>query len=463
MANLNTLGAVAGGIMNGMSMRQAMNTKAAEQERLTQEHDWRRQDQEAKQADRARAEKERTSRDVLYGEIAGIHDPRSPADTSRTEPGTTAPVETSSGPVEAASPAALAKSGISSAFPKPQTKAFNYDAIDQDMATLNGFKTQAYKLRDQGALAMVEDKKKELYSAYLAQFQGDPMKDPAGFAEHAGRVSARFGNPLSPEQAFQYAKASKAYEQEGALDALKLAHTGNKDAALKAYNGTGQHQFQDIELTPAKAAYGIPSYNIVGVNADGSRHEVGNAMDAMIGLLTGKEQADLAMKRMDVESNIATREANRADKVADNARANDTLAETKRHHRAIEGKGGPDGLTTPQQRTNAAIEAARQQLVGMTESEIKRRTQAYTETGRENPEFDPQLASLVRQARSRKYGEDAAADAFAARKPQPAAKADTPRARFEAEPSMKGHTLGKPTGKGWEVIGPDGKLAGYWN
>lgn len=488
MANLQTLGAISGGILKGISMQQAMRTQKLEEERLRQDMEMRRQDQEYQQAERARLTKERADRDALFTEIggaklgnpgqapdapmnsetSGIHDPRGPVAGGRMPPDPSAPDEPTMGVARAAATPTM---GMAGAFPKAKPKAFDYNAIDQDMQALNGFKAQAYKLRDQGALAMVEDKKKEIYARYLASFDGNPMKNPVGFAEHAGRVSARFGNPLSPEQAFQYAKASKAYEQEGALDALKLAHTGNKDAALKAYNGTGQHQFQDIELTPAKSAYGIPSFDIVGVNADGTKMPIGNAMDSMIGLETGKNQAELAIKRLEVEGKLADRATTRADKEADNARADKQLAITEHHYRnqdaaAMRRADGSGGLTVPQQRTNEAIDGARHQLAGMTEDDIRVRTQSTTNTGRENPLYDGNLAATVRLARSRKYGNDPAHDTFSTRKvakPQATAKSGTPRARFEADPQMAGHKLGNPTGKGWEVIGPDGKLAGYWN
>lgn len=39
----------------------------------------------------------------------------------------------------------------------------------------------------------------------------------------------------------------------------------------------------------------------------------------------------------------------------------------------------------------------------------------------------------------------------------------SPKARFQSDPAMQGHTMGRVTAKGWEVYGPDGKLAGYWN
>ena len=481
MSTLGNIGAVAGGILGGMNIKQAMEKQKLEEERLRQEMKWRREDREYQKADRARAEKERTDRDAFYSglgsaqfaqpgagatlnaEVVGLNDPRGPGAPDRTDPTEGVP-DSAMGP-------ARSVPGMATAFPKAKPKAFDYNVIDQDMQTLNGFQAQAYKLRDQGALSMVEGKKKEIYARYLSMFDGDPMKDPAGFAQHAAKVSARFGSPLTPEQAFKYAKASKAYEQEGALDALKLANSGNKEAALKAYNSTGNHKFADLELTPAKSAYGINSFNIVGVKADGSKENIGNAMDAMIGLMTGAEQANLAMKKLETDDRIATREANRADKAADNAHAEKQLAITERHYRNQDAaafaraKGGPDGLTTPQQRTNAAISAARRQLAGMTETDVLRKTQAYTATGRENPEHDPQLAATVRLARSRMYGDDPAHDAFAARgqAKHQATATDSPRTRFEADPQMAGHKLGKPTGQGWEVIGPDGKLAGYWN
>lgn len=322
MSTLGNVGAVAGGILGGMRMKQALDQQKLEEERLREEMKWRREDREYQKGERARAEQERAERDAFYGGMRSAKFAQ-PGEVEReavmvpADPN--APDEPTMGVARAEQTprSEIAKVGMKEVF-RDKPRAFDYNVIDKDMETLNGFHALAYKLRDQGALSMVEGKKKEVYARYLSMFDGDPMKDPAGFAQHAAKVSARFGSPLTPEQAFQYAKASKAYEQEGALDALKLANSGNKAAALKLYNATGNHKFADLELTPAKSAYGINSFNIVGVNADGTKENIGNAMDAMISLMTGKEQVDLALtkQKMDADIKNAERDDARAEKTS---------------------------------------------------------------------------------------------------------------------------------------------------
>ncbi len=69
----------------------------------------------------------------------------------------------------------------------------------------------------------------------------------------------------------------------------------------------------------------------------------------------------------------------------------------------------PDGDTTPaQQANNAEIDAARATLdrMGLDKAEILRRIQKATNTGRENPDYDPGLERLVRTATQRKVGKD---------------------------------------------------------
>jgi hypothetical protein len=114
-------------------------------------------------------------------------------------------------------------------------------------------------------------------------------------------------------------------------------------------------------------------------------------------------------------------------------------------------------LTLPQVRENQEIEAARQRLAGMSADEIKRRTANYTETGRENPDFDPTLARAQTLAGRRMYGDDR--DFDARQQPQPA---DDAPARFKADKAMAGHTLGKQTELGTEVFDASGRLIGHY-
>lgn len=72
------------------------------------------------------------------------------------------------------------------------------------------------------------------------------------------------------------------------------------------------------------------------------------------------------------------------------------------------------GLSKSQERTNQSIINARRKLqqMGLSKSEVLRRTQAATATGRENPDYDPQLNTIVRLANQRMYGDDPQHDSY---------------------------------------------------
>jgi hypothetical protein len=90
---------------------------------------------------------------------------------------------------------------------------------------------------------------------------------------------------------------------------------------------------------------------------------------------------------------------------------------------------------------------------------FRSRTANYTETGRENPDFDPTLAKAQSLAQRRLYGDD---PGFEARQQQPA-KSDDAQSRFKADKAMAGHTLGKQTERGTEVFDASGRLIGHYN
>lgn len=132
--------------------------------------------------------------------------------------------------------------------------------------------------------------------------------------------------------------------------------------------------------------------------------------------------------------------------------------------RALSGKAQPrpaDQLNLPQRRTNAEITAARLAVAGLTPEEIKRKTASFTATGRENPEYDPKLAKAVSTAGRRMYGTD---DEFDQRQQaqQPAGNDGDVMTRFRADAGMKGHTMGKQTDMGVEVLDASGKLIGHY-
>jgi hypothetical protein len=143
----------------------------------------------------------------------------------------------------------------------------------------------------------------------------------------------------------------------------------------------------------------------------------------------------------------------------------------------------PKGLTAVQERGNAEIDAAREAVAGLTDEDIRIRTSPTTATGRENPQFDPQLSRNAKLAHRRKIGADDwfdsrrqdpllavgatdVSDVVSGAQPQSAIGKQTPiaaaRAAMAADPAMKDFSLGKQTVRGFEVFDKNGKLVGYY-
>ncbi len=123
------------------------------------------------------------------------------------------------------------------------------------------------------------------------------------------------------------------------------------------------------------------------------------------------------------------------------------------------------GFTTQQMQKNDSIQAAREQMTGLSPADVLRKTQSTTATGRVNPDYDPQLARTVRLANTRKFGDDPEHDAYSQAKgvqnTDQAARGDV-AARFRSDPKMNSMTLGQVTPRGIEVKDKTGKLVGYY-
>ncbi|MCK9382128.1 MAG: hypothetical protein M0P95_13840 [Sulfuritalea sp.] len=156
-----------------------------------------------------------------------------------------------------------------------------------------------------------------------------------------------------------------------------------------------------------------------------------------------------------------------------------------------ERRAGKSPLTPAQQRSNAEIDAAREAVAGMSPQDIMRKTAKATNTGRENPDYDPSLARQAGLANRRKIGDDElfdtrqnrqqSGDTFAG-KPvtemteaqlqqfgrsagaEGKAKIDTELTRraFMGDQTMQGHRLGEMTPKGYKVFDPQGRHVGYY-
>ena len=113
-------------------------------------------------------------------------------------------------------------------------------------------------------------------------------------------------------------------------------------------------------------------------------------------------------------------------------------------------------------------DAARDAVAGLTPQDIMKRTAKATNTGRENPDYDPGLARQAGLANRRKIGDDEFFDGRS--KGQPSASnpkaAGTPKERalsaMTADPAMKGFSLGDFDGRKFKVLDASGKHVGYY-
>lgn len=271
------------------------------------------------------------------------------------------------------------------------------------------------------------------------------------FATKRAAIDLRF-NKMDGAGIIQLAQVRKQIEDEGMKDALLQIHNGDAQGGINAFNQYGNRRVKLIESKPIEADVGgikMQTHEVTYEDENGQRHTV-NAGQMLNGMRKIENQLDTAFKLMQHRQTAKHQD--------------ESLAETRDYHKGVldhyDRKTSGGGLTVPQQRTNAEIDSAREYVAGLSQDEIQRRTQQYSATGRENPDYDPLLASKVRQAQHRKYGEDADFENVAS--PPAAAEPDI-GARFAADPVMKGHRLGNKTPQGVEVFDASGKLIGHYN
>lgn len=123
---------------------------------------------------------------------------------------------------------------------------------------------------------------------------------------------------------------------------------------------------------------------------------------------------------------------------------------------------GTGGLTLAQQRDNAEIDSARKTVSGLSADEIRSRTAKTTDTGRDNPSYDPQLSRAVTLANRRKVGADDSFDGSQTQQStQNAGRADIAK-RFRSDNKMLSYRLGNDTPGGVEVLDKTGKVVGHY-
>lgn len=366
MSTLGNVGAVAGGILGGMRMKEALDRQKLEEERLREEMKWRREDREYQKGERARAEQERAAGDAFYAQLGAtkFRQPGDPGQEAVMVPADpNAPDEPTMGVARAEQTprSEIAKVGMQEVF---KQKPVDYRAASKkDAEVLSQYEMQAYGLRGaerDRALSALNAKKKELHAWYTDKFPGDKAKDPRGFANWAGEVSADYGvGGITPDQAFEMYKFTKAMEKEGALDGLELLQRGDTAGAIQAYCAKGEQCFSRIEMTPQKSSYGIDSYDAIGYDAKtGAPVKIGNVMDTMTRITYAGKVVDLLMNKKKIDADIknAERDDARAEKTssasirasdASAAASNANAAQTRLENEWMKKNGGAKPGSSP--------------------------------------------------------------------------------------------------------------------
>lgn len=327
MSTLSKLGAISGGIMGGMSMRQAMEQKRLEEERMREQMQWQREEREYRLAERERAMKEREAGDAYQAEFASTKfmQPGDPGKQSVMVPADpNAPDEPTMGVGRAAQTprSEIAKVGMQEVF---KQKPVDYRAAAmKDAEVLGQFEMKAHGLRGSErdrALSLLNAKKKSLIDGYTAQFPGgNPSDDPIAFSNYLTDVLAPFGAAtMTPERAMQEYKFAKEYKDQATVESLELLQKGDKEGAIKLYCSKGSHCFADVILTDEDSKLtGVKSYNAIGIDKAGNRYPLGNVYDAMQEIKTRGKTAELAMQKakMDADAKNAERDDARADKTS---------------------------------------------------------------------------------------------------------------------------------------------------
>lgn len=259
------------------------------------------------------------------------------------------------------------------------------------------------------------------------------------------------------------------------------ANTAENAGIAAAPNGRNEQGVVTAES--AQAAMGNPmtrsggiagSYDGKGINEIMARENKarGEMIDSMIkaqggngiailgeqqGILAGVEGNRLigANQRAADRNQIAMRGQDmKAATAADRMASQERIAEKRT-------KDAGNRMSLPQVRSNAEIDKARERIAGLSQQEIQRRTAKTTNTGRENPDFDPLLERAVTLANRRKFGVDEHFDQRQQVQPPSGTDGDV-MTRFRGDAGMKGHKTGQMTDQGLEVFDASGKLIGHY-
>lgn len=297
--------------------------------------------------------------------------------------------------------------------------------------------------------------------------------DTLNLYERLGEIDMAHGK-LDPAHALDLKNRIAAFEREGVFDAYRaFKQSGNPEDAVRMFNTRGS-----VKLDPQAGIHeseardnvtGMPYKKYLARTVDGKvltfdPLEAARLAGGAKGILDELRQGFEARKVAATEARERAREVREENRYLAGERRADQRDRQLDIMAARQNRGDKDKpLTTAQKMKNMSIDAARKFVSGLSQEEIRRRTAKATNTGRENPDYDPLLSKRVSLANSRKYGDDPDFDESSASQPQAIPKEPSVENRFHADPAMKGRKLGRKTDRGMEVLDASGKLIGHYN
>ncbi len=266
------------------------------------------------------------------------------------------------------------------------------------------------------------------------------------------------------------------------LEGVRKHAIGDSAGALasfeKMYNGQLYNDGHTVRMTPLEDG---KQYRIDQINTDGEvigsrtgltadlANQAAKALSPMSAVKFHAEQQAQREKEgalLDRQIQIKQLDAQR-DEMREDRRDERLAARLNADAAKREATGG---LTLTQQARNAEIDAARETVAGMDPAEIRRLTAKTTDTGRENPDYRPDLAKAASLAGRRKIGADDVFDQqTAGRKEAQQPQPSQPRSReaiakeFRSDRKMDNYRLGRDTSQGVEVLDKQGRVVGFYN
>lgn len=411
--------------------------------------------------------------------------------------------------------ASLMKGGLADTIPAAPAVASSTTQTVQPPAASGGLNTQLTAPTKPSVIGQSLPGAEAKTTPVTQESAATPIPTAADRANQRREITRKNGDAAGFDKATQDYVAAVIKEKndatEGALSALM---TKNLGPAIKVYNKY-VHDGNDITKYEENKDGSYKVFRTDGSTVDMTQDQIGSVL---AGVKNGSYHDQLLQKKIEaqdrayadaqgkgVEADLTgLKQKNIAD-AGKSTKQGDYYQAEASSIRSGNGRNGKDGsLTLAQERTNAEVDAARKTVAGMTPQEIADRTAKTTKTGRENPDYDPNLERKVRIASTRKIGDDEEFDGagdstesvdvsprsatksialggrpiekytdaeltklfgtktFASQAAKAKIDTELTHRTFSKDSSMSGNTLGELTPNGYKVLDKAGKHIGYY-